>query len=63
MKQRRASPNKRGALKTAHLRTKLTPEGKQGLQDLAQSLGISITELLESIARKKGGDLGLLGEL
>lgn len=53
---------KRNAAKTEHLRTRLTPEGKQGLQQLAQSLGISITELLETIARKRGGDFGLLGE-
>lgn len=61
MKQQRAKPNQRGALKTEHLRTKLTPEGKQGLQNLAKSMGISITELLETIARKRGG-LELLGE-
>ena len=58
---KRASPGKRGSLKTAHLRTKMTPEGKQGLQDLARSMGVSVTELLETIARKRGG-LDLLGE-
>lgn len=59
---KRASPGKRGSLKTAHLRTKLTPEGKQKLQELARSMNISVTELLETIARK-GGGLDLLGEL
>lgn len=42
---------KRGEPKTAQVSTNLTPTGKQGLEDLADSLGLSVGELLEQLGR------------
>lgn len=37
--------------KTENFTTRLTPEGKQGFEDLAKSLGLSKSEIIEKLAR------------
>jgi hypothetical protein len=37
--------------KTASFTTRLTPEGKQGFEELAQRLGLSKSEIIEKLAR------------
>lgn len=49
------------AERTANLQARLTPEAKHGLQVIAQSLNISLSELLERQGRH-GAEFDLLGE-
>jgi len=37
--------------KTESFTTRLTPEGKQGFEELAKSLGLSKSEIIEKLAR------------
>ncbi|MBR8832112.1 MAG: hypothetical protein N5P05_004431 (plasmid) [Chroococcopsis gigantea SAG 12.99] len=42
-----------GESKTIRFSIKMTPTGKQGLEDVADSLDLSMAELIEQIGRKK----------
>ncbi len=47
--------------KSANIQARVTPEAKRGLEAIAQSLEISVAELLERQGRG-GDDFDLLGE-
>lgn len=47
----KAGHSEHGQPKTERLNASLSPDGKQGLMDIADSYGISVSELLERIGR------------
>lgn len=49
----KAKHGQHGQQKSEWLRTRITPTGKQGLEELATQMGISVSELLERLGRKQ----------
>ncbi|MFG6094718.1 hypothetical protein SPB21_05685 [Leptothoe sp. ISB3NOV94-8A] len=47
----KAGHSEHGQPKTERLNASLSPDGKQGLMDMADSYGVSVSELLEQIGR------------
>jgi hypothetical protein len=54
--------NQYGQKKTDLLRARLTPDGKRGLERLAEQHGVSVGELLERVGRGQLSPLLLSGE-
>jgi len=53
---------KYGEQKTQQIQARLTPTGKEMLQDVAKARGVSVSELLEQIARGQITLVPSLGE-